>query len=155
MTGQPAVRQLVQATCVALGDVGLLLRGAEGIGKSDLALRLVDQGALLVADDLVQLRCRDGRLFARLPDEAPPDTHGRLEVRGLGILPVPSIREVALGLVVDLKPQAEIERLPAPQRWICLGVELPVIALDPRTASATAKLRLVARAAPAGIMPPL
>lgn len=154
MTEQRAGRELVQATCVALDGLGLLLRGRPGIGKSDLALRLVDEGARLVSDDLVQIERRDGRLMARLPDGAPPETSGRVEVRGLGILPVPSVAEAALALVVELKPQGEIDRLPEPKRWSCLGVELPVVEIDPRTASATAKLRLVARSAPAGIMPP-
>ena len=154
MTPAPGERELVRGTCVALGGTGLLLRGRPGIGKSDLALRLVDEGAALVADDLVQLSCRDGRLLARLPDEAPAETRGRLEVRGLGILPVHSVAEAPLGLVVELKAPAEIDRMPEPQHWICLGIQVPMIALDAWTASATAKLRLVARAAPAGIMPP-
>jgi serine kinase of HPr protein (carbohydrate metabolism regulator) len=154
MTDRRAGRELVQATCVALDGLGLLLRGRPGIGKSDLALRLVDEGARLVSDDLVQIAAQDGRLMARLPDGAAPETRGRIEVRGLGILPVPSVEEIALALVVELKPQGEIERLPEPKRWSCLGIELPVVEIDPRAASATAKLRLVARSAPAGIMPP-
>src|SRR5690606_853266 len=128
-----------------LEGIGLLLRGRPGIGKSDLALRLIDEGAALVADDVVQDFKRDGRLLARLPDEAPPETRGRLEVRGLGIIPERNVPETALHCVVELKPQAEIERLPEPEHWILLDVQLPVISVDPRTASATAKLRLVAR----------
>ena len=46
----------IQATCVALQGVGILLRGPSGAGKSDLALRLIDAGASLVADDLCELR---------------------------------------------------------------------------------------------------
>lgn len=150
----PAPEICVQGTSVALDGIGLLLRGPSGSGKSDLALRLIDGGAVLVADDLTRLVRRGGHLFASLPDEAPAETRGRLELRGLGLVPVPSVASAPLGLVVDLKPQAEIERLPESQRWQCLGVILPVVAIDPMTASAAAKLRLVAGAGAGFIMPP-
>ena len=42
---------LVHATAVAIEGEAVLLRGASGAGKSDLALRLIDGGARLVADD--------------------------------------------------------------------------------------------------------
>ena len=154
MTEKVADRLCVQATTVALDGCALLLRGPSGSGKSDLALRLVDGGAVLVADDLTLLIRAGGRLMARLPESAPPETRGRLEVRGIGLLPVPTIETAPVGLVVELRPQAEIERLPEPARWHCLGLDLPVVSLDPSTPSAAAKLRLVARAGTGFIMPP-
>jgi serine kinase of HPr protein (carbohydrate metabolism regulator) len=42
----------LHATAVALGEAGVLLLGPPGSGKSDLALRLIDRGAILIADDL-------------------------------------------------------------------------------------------------------
>lgn len=165
MTGSPTsepepaspatgTRVNVQATCVAIDGVGVLLQGPPGSGKSDLALQLIDRGARLVADDLTELR-RDGSvLTACIPADAPAAARGRLEVRGLGLLPVPTTRSVALGLAVELKPQDEIERLPEARRWRCLGLELPLIALDPRAASAAAKLRLVVGGMAGIIMPP-
>lgn len=144
----------VQATCVALGGIGILLRGPSGSGKTDLALRLIDGGGLLVADDLTQLTRAGDRLVASLPDTAPDQARGRLELRGIGLVPVPSVASAPLGLAVDLRPQADIERLPEPQHWQCLGVALPVVAIDPRAASAAAKLRLVVGAGAGFIMPP-
>lgn len=154
MTGRAADRLCVQATTVALDGSAVLLRGPSGSGKSDLALRLVDCGAFLVADDLTLLIRTDGRLMARLPEGAPPEASGRLEVRGIGLLAVPTIETAPVGLVVELRPQAEIERLPEPARWHCLGLDLPMVSLDPFTASAAAKLRLVARGGTGFIMPP-
>lgn len=148
------MRVKVQATCVAMDGVGVLLQGPPGSGKSDLALQLIDRGARLVADDLTELRRDGGVLMARIPEHAPAAARGRLEVRGIGLLPVPTVPSVALGLAVELKPQGEIERLPEARRWRCLGLELPLIALDPRTASAAAKLRLVVGGLPGIIMPP-
>ena len=153
-TRSDTARTKVQATCVALDGVGLLLRGPSGAGKSDLALRLIDGGAALVADDLTEVTRGGQTLTACLPADAPPETRGRLEVRGLGLLAVPTVDSAPLGLVVELTPQAEIERLPEPQRWICLGIALPAVALDPLPASAAAKLRLVVRGLPGFIMPP-
>ena len=94
---------LVHGTCVDLDGRGILLRGPSGSGKSDLALRLIDGGARLVADDQVELR-RDGhRVLAR----APITLSGRMEVRGLGIVPLPYVTEAALHAVIDLvAPQA-------------------------------------------------
>ena len=45
----------VHATCIAIDGHGILLRGPAGSGKSDLALRAIDRGARLVADDQVVL----------------------------------------------------------------------------------------------------
>ena len=98
-------RELVHGTCVALGRRGVLLRGGAGSGKSDLALRfmaLPSGGALcpgLVADDQVYVTANpDGTLTA----SAPPTIAGKIEVRGLGIMPVPFLPEAELVLVCDL-----------------------------------------------------
>lgn len=143
----------MQATCVALGTRGILIRGAPGSGKSDLALRLIDAGARLVADDLVELR-REGRhVLAAFPAGAPAALRGRLEVRGLGILPVPLRQSTRLCLIVDLIRGRPRQRLPAPRSEDCLGVVLPVLVLDPFAASAAATVRLAARTLPRSIIP--
>jgi serine kinase of HPr protein (carbohydrate metabolism regulator) len=133
----------LHATCVALGDRGVLITGPSGSGKSDLALRLIDEGAKLIADDLTTLRAEDGHLLAL----APPRLSGKLEVRGIGIMPVPSAPQARLALEVALAPSAEIERLPEPETAQYLGVTLPRVTLDPVTASAAAKVRLALAAA--------
>ncbi len=132
---------LVHATCVVVGGVGLLLRGPSGSGKSDLALRLIDAGASLVADDQTRLQVRDGRLVARPPEVLA----GRLEVRGLGILEVAHSTEAEVQLVVELTPGEEPERLPPAAEAELLGLRLPQMRLDPFGPSAAAKLRLAAR----------
>ena len=128
----------VHGTCVALGAAGVLLRGPSGAGKSDLALRLIDRGAKLVADDRVELRRREAGLVAR----APSPLNGLIEVRGLGIVRLPSAIDVPVVLVVDLVPASAVERLPEPACETLLGVELPRFALDPFEVSAPAKIAL-------------
>jgi serine kinase of HPr protein (carbohydrate metabolism regulator) len=136
----------LHATTVAVDGVGVLLRGPSGSGKSDLALRLIDGGAALVSDDRTQLG-RDGAgLLAQMPRAAPPSLRGRMEVRGLGIMAVPFVLQARLGLVVELAPDAPIERLPDAQTCDYLGVAVPLIVLRAFEASAPAKLRLAARA---------
>jgi HPr kinase/phosphorylase len=131
----------VHGTSVALGGLGVLLRGPSGCGKSDLALRLIDQGAHLVADDQTELH----RHADEISMTAPPTIKGQIEVRGVGIVAVPSVAAAPLRLVVDLLPTSEIERLPEPCQCTLLDRSVPLIALAPFEASATVKLRLALR----------
>jgi len=144
----------IQATCVAIDGRGVLIRGAPGSGKSDLALRLIDGGAALVADDGVELEAKNGELLARFPPQAPPELKGRIEVRGLGIVEVGAGPAVRLALLVDLTPPDSIERLPENQCEPILGIELFRIQLAPFEASAPTKVRLAVREASRIIRPP-
>src|SRR5438105_12471801 len=103
---------LVHATAVAIatasGPRAVLLRGASGSGKSDLALRLIDAGARLVADDQSELSRRGDTLVVR----APATITGLLEVRGIGIVRLDALAEAPVVLLVDLVPAETLERLP-------------------------------------------
>jgi HPr kinase/phosphorylase len=132
---------LVHATAVAVDGGAVLLRGPPGSGKSDLALRLIDGGARLIADDQAVLLRRDGHILVR----APATIAGLIEVRGVGILRLDWLDEVRLALVVDLVPAAEVERLPEPRCETIFGLTIPLLALAPFEASAAAKLRLALR----------
>ena len=142
------MRQRVHATCVALRTGrrwrGVLLRGPSGAGKSDLALRLIETGGRLVADDQTELVRKGTSVVAN----APGKIAGLIEARGVGIARLGRDQIVAqapLVLLVDLASSERIERLPELQRKTLLGVELPVLLLMPFEASATAKLRLALR----------
>lgn len=135
---------LVHATCVAIKGDGVLLRGPSGGGKSDLALRLIDDGARLVADDQVEIAREPGsvRPIAR----ATAALAGRMEVRGIGIVEAPAAA-ARIVLVVDLVVPAAVERLPAPRICVLEGLAIPLIAIAPFEASTPAKVRLAARRA--------
>lgn len=126
----------VHATAVALGDRGVLIVGASGAGKSDLALRLIDRGARLIADDYVEIRVADGRAYG----SPPPSIAGRLEVRGIGIAILPYVRDVALALVVDLDTAPA--RLPERTVRQVEGIEIAGIAINAHDASAPVKVEL-------------
>lgn len=130
--------QLVHATSVEIGGHAVIIRGPSGGGKSDLALRLIDGGAVLVADDQTQLSAQDSRLFA----SCPAAIAGMLEVRGLGIVRLPHRDRVPVALVVDLVAAKDIERLPEPGMAAFLGIHVPRVALAAFESSTPAKVRL-------------
>jgi len=135
----------IHATCVAIGGHGVLLLGASGTGKSDLALRLIDEGAQLVADDRSLLFVKNGALHAK----APPSIKGLLEVRGVGIIALPPRASVKLALAVTLGREGV--RLPSPRffsppRGLTVTTKLPQITLDAHFASTPAKIRAALQA---------
>lgn len=126
-------------TSVAIDGRGVLIGGASGSGKSDLALRLIDRGAVLVSDDYTELTARDGVLIA-----APPATiAGRIEVRGVGIVTMPHVAGVAVALAVALDPAPD--RLPDDRVRTIAGLDIPEIAVNAREASAAIKIELALR----------
>jgi HPr kinase/phosphorylase len=133
---------LLHATSVAIDGHAVLLRGAPGSGKSDLALRLIDAGARLIADDQSELSRRGDAIIV----SAPAPIAGLIEVRGVGIVRLDVLAEAPVALIADLVPADKIERLPEPQTETILGLALPLIALSPFEPSASAKLRLALRA---------
>ena len=134
--------QLVHGTAVRLGQAGVLLRGPSGSGKSDLALRLIEAGASLVADDQVALALDNAEIWL----SAPPAIAGMIEARGVGILRLPRVSRAALRLVCDLVPRDQVERLPERGDCMLLGVTVPRLALCAFDASTLAKLRFALRA---------
>ena len=126
----------VHASCVAIGGRGVLLFGPSGAGKSDLALRLIDEGGSLVSDDYTDLDARGGALHARAPDTI----WGKMEVRGLGILQMMPLDDAPVSLAVDLGVPAE--RMPERATRTLLDVAVPVVTIDARSPSASAKVRV-------------
>jgi len=120
----------IHASCAARDGIGLLILGAPGAGKSDMVLRLIDRGFILVADDRVIIENGLASPAATLA--------GLIEVRGLGLLRLPFQAPVRLALAIELSGQPE--RLPMPRRHPTL--DLPLCRLDPRPASAAQRAAL-------------
>lgn len=133
----------LHASCVAIAGTAVLLRGPSGAGKSDLALRLLDAGAGLVADDQVRLLREGNRLIA----SAPPALQGLLEIRGLGPVSQAYAGPMPVLLLIDLVTPQDVPRLPEPRFERFLDIELPCLALHAFEASAAIKVKqAVARA---------
>lgn len=137
----------LRGTAIAIDGQGVLLLGPAGAGKSDLALRLIDEGAMLVADDGIDVVVRSDMPVAH----APGTIAGQIEVRGLGVMRQPAARvaeAVPIRLVVELVDRLEAtERMPAWRTIDVAGIAVPAFSLYPFETSATAKLRQMLRAA--------
>jgi serine kinase of HPr protein (carbohydrate metabolism regulator) len=127
----------IHATCVAIGDVAVLIEGKSGAGKSDLALRLIDRGARLVSDDYtLVIRTKTG-LIAR----APANLAGKMEVRGIGIVEMEHVEDVPVALIVAVEDNPP--RMPEADRTRRLaGIDLREIALPSLEPSAPIKIEL-------------
>ena len=129
--------ETIHASCVAIDGRAVLIEGRSGEGKSDLALRLIDRGAVLVSDDQTICQRQSGALCA-----APPATiAGKIEVRGVGIVEMPFVERVPVDLLIvilDAPP-----RFPEDSRTRRVaGIDVPVLALAALEPSAPIKVEL-------------
>ena len=135
----PQPRSQLQGTAVAIEGRGVLLRGPSGAGKSSLALRLIEDGAVLIADDLCELRRSSGRLTIDLPAAVDPAFRGAIERREQGIVKVAYAGAAPLALVIDLA------RMNAPPDIIqLLGFPVSRAVLDPFQVDSVAAVRKMA-----------
>lgn len=127
-------------TKVDVSGAGVLLRGPSGCGKSDLAFRLIDRGATLIADDRYFVRSGSRAPVASAPNEL----YGLLELRGLGIQSVPAIKTTRLQLIVDLVSPGDVPRLPEGCETDVCGHKIPTMKLNAFEQSAPLKIELAA-----------
>jgi HPr kinase/phosphorylase len=132
--------------------VGVLIRGASGIGKSECVLGLIERSYSLVSDDVTRITSLEGR---ELMATAPELTRNHMEVRGIGIINVAnifgigSIRvEKRLDLVVTLKDWhelEEVERIGLDQEFYeILGMQVPHVTIPVKPGRDIARLIEVA-----------
>lgn len=132
--------ETLHATTVAIDGRAVMIEGPSGSGKSDLALRLIDRGAVLVSDDYTLCVRVGGDLHARVPATA---IAGKIEVRGLGIVALPHVADIPVALLVRLDPAPD--RMPERRLRTIAGVAIRQLVLDPHPASAPIKLELALR----------
>ncbi|MET0606446.1 MAG: hypothetical protein ABWZ80_08315 [Beijerinckiaceae bacterium] len=127
-------RTAIHATCVIVGESGVLIRGASGAGKSRLARALLADAtnrglfSRLVGDDRVDVEACGGRALV----SGRSSIAGLIEARGLGIVAAPSEPVCVARLIVDLILNAE-PRMPSGEERFELvgGVRLPRLTLGP------------------------
>ena len=115
---------------------GIMLTGKSGIGKSELALDLINRGHMLVADDRVDVT----RIHNSIVCRAPKILKRMLEIRGLGIVDVTKLfgasaylNKSELDFVIKLVSYDEAmnaDRLnPTTETMDVLGVEVPMLVI--------------------------
>ena len=114
---------------------GALILGPSGIGKSDLALRAVQAGCILIADDYTWLWESGGHIYG----SAPETIEGKMEVRGIGITAAPTRKMTRVHLAA-LAQSDPVERMPENEVTSLLGIDIPTIRVNPREASSVTKL---------------
>tara|TARA_B100000287_G_scaffold432258_1_gene491173 strand:+ start:4526 stop:4951 length:426 start_codon:yes stop_codon:yes gene_type:complete len=127
----------IHSTSVVVEDLGIMIIGGSGSGKSDLALRLIDSGATLISDDITICKKKSGFLYL----EAHQRTKGLLEVRELGIMTVPFIDNIKLSLVVELTDK-DLKRYSGNVTCSILGVKVPKMKILGKESSAVAKIKI-------------
>ena len=125
----------IHGTAISIAGEGVLIIGVSGSGKSDLALRLIDRGAILISDDRVLVQIVDGEPFLR----TAPNIENLIEMRGIGIVTMLSVTGIKLRLVIDLA--AEVPRfVDTFAAYDVEGFVVPCVALAAFEASATIKV---------------
>jgi HPr kinase/phosphorylase len=130
-----AARGVVHGVLMDILGLGVLMVGESGIGKSECALDLIVRGHSLVADDVVELRCR---AESYVIGTCPELTRHHMEIRGLGLINVQDLFGVAstrsskrVELVVQLERWEhgrEYDRLGLDDEFYeCVGARIPMI----------------------------
>lgn len=136
MEDQFAIQTMVHGSMMDVYGIGILVAGKSGIGKSEVALDLVERGHRLVADDVVMLTKKNNVLMS----SATEMSKHFMEIRGLGIVDVMSmfgIRSIRyqkrLEVVLELTlwdETREVERTGLNNDSVnVLGLDIPLIHL--------------------------
>lgn len=145
MNAQP---HIVHGVFLSLFGVGTLLIGKSGVGKSDLALALIDRGHALIADDAVEFYTPDGHT---LMGQSSSLLRGLLEIRNCGVLDIRAhfgdqaiLEKCPLSLVIRLESSPPLHSInPEQEVYTLLNINVPCFSLS---ATATRPREILAEA---------
>lgn len=129
------VESLIQGGLLSIFGFGVLITGASGIGKSELALALIDRGHQLVSDDVTLIQKEGTKLVGRAPDELS----GLIQLHGCGLFSVKDllgnksyIESAPLELIIQLDPNIRYEKDPLEierNQITIMDVDLPQVTI--------------------------
>jgi HPr kinase/phosphorylase len=128
------------ATLVEYHKQGIMIKGPSGAGKSDVALRLIERGAILVADDQLLISLQDKRLIGYAPERLK----GLLEVRGIGIINLPCHPYFSIDFLIELVTGPTYERFPSSEVFRIYKKTIPKYYLWAFEASILEKIKILA-----------
>ncbi|MAZ78142.1 MAG: hypothetical protein CMF39_05635 [Legionellaceae bacterium] len=121
---------------IKIENVGVFIQGESNVGKSELALALIQQGHALIADDAVNLRCHDQTTIEL---SCPTELQNLLELRNFGILNIQQLYgdnavcdKASCNLIIQLEKNAStpLDRvLGSYDKQLILGAEIPRITI--------------------------
>ena len=112
----------IQATAISYKKQGILILGSSGIGKTSLALQLMEKGAVLIGDDVVELFLKNNKLYCKSKEKLK----GYIEVRGLGLIGGLKVAKPTPVLCAIRLHKKTTERLPKSKTTSLLNKKIPV-----------------------------
>ena len=112
----------IAATAISYKKHAILIQGSSGIGKSSLALQLIERGAILIGDDVVEIYLKNNKLYCKYKEKLK----GVIEVRGLGLVSGLKVSRPVPVLCVIRLHKTHTERLPKSKTVLLLNKKIPV-----------------------------
>ena len=128
----------LHSTSIVIEDIGVLIIGEPGAGKSDLAMRLIDSGATLISDDLTICKKINNSILYLY---TPPEIKGLIEIKEEGLLTVPYIDGIKLSLVVELS-NGKIEDKSENCSCKIMGVKIPKIIVNSKSSESASYVKI-------------
>lgn len=136
----------LHASCVVWGEIGMLITGESGVGKSGLVSHCLMQGAKLVADDRVQLRAEHNTLIATAPDAI----RGLIELNQVGIFDVSVLADASatVRFEIELTDHDALERMPQRAYQTYESLTVPKVTLSGKDRFLASKTWLLSQIIP-------
>ena len=112
----------IQATAVYFKKHAILIQGPAGVGKTSLALQLIERGAILIGDDIVEIYIKNNKLYCKHKEKLK----SVVEVRGLGLVSGLKVAKPTPVLCVIRLHKRPTERLPKQKTILLLKKKIPV-----------------------------
>ena len=112
----------IQATAVSYKKKAILIMGKAGVGKTTLALNLIEKGATLIGDDFVKIFIKNNKLYCKHNEKLK----GIIEIRELGLVSGFKVAKASPVLCVIQLHKKTTERLPEQKSISLLDKKVPL-----------------------------
>ena len=119
-------KKIIHASSIEMSGKGVVIFGKSGVGKSNLAIKLISMGANLIADDQTQLDLKEDKILISKYSSTP----NFIEARGIGFIKVPFKMNSELFCFIKIT-NLELPRLPNEKTICCFGKKIKVLEYNP------------------------